>query len=109
MALSDEQTRIAGKLGERLAAGDFTAIEDIRAVITPIIREGDEEFGRDVIMQILFGMMEPSVFEAMSSRLFAWAQAQVEDPASALRDRTELAYIKKKMEPKKTREGSPCT
>jgi hypothetical protein len=69
MGLSSDQMRIAGELGERLAAGDETSIEDIRAVMRPIIRAADEEFGLDVMMQIMFGMMAPSVYEAMGQRV----------------------------------------
>jgi hypothetical protein len=90
-----------GELGERLAAGDETALEDIQAVLRPIILEGDATFGSDVIIQIMFGMVAPSVFDDMSQRFFGSMQKRYID---RLRDRTELAYIKKKLAPPKTRE-----
>jgi hypothetical protein len=94
--ISQEQTRIARKLGERLAAGDETAIEDIDEVLEAVIREGDERFGADVIVQIMFGMMPPDVFDAMWKRHIARLR-QARDPKANLRHRTELAYIKSKV------------
>jgi hypothetical protein len=99
MGLSSDQMRIASELGERLAAGDETSIEDIRAVMRPIIRAGDEKFGLDVMMQIMFGIVPPSVFEAMGQRRFASMHLRYVDRT---RDRTELANIKKKLAPPTT-------
>jgi hypothetical protein len=52
MTLSKQQVRIAGELGKRLAAADEAAVEDIQAVIAPIIRGAYERFGEEVILQI---------------------------------------------------------
>jgi len=94
--ISQEQVRVARKLGERLAAGDETAIEDIGEVLASLIRAGDEKFGADLIMQLMFGMMPPVVFDAMWRRHTARLK-EGRDPKANLRDRTELAYIKKKL------------
>jgi hypothetical protein len=66
--------------------------------LEPIIREGDEQFGVDVIMQIMFGMMAAPVFGTM------WKRHVTQIGSADLRDRTELAYIKKKLAPPKTQE-----
>jgi hypothetical protein len=70
----------AGELGKRLAAGDEAVVEDIQAVIAPLIRGAYERFGEEVILQIMFGMIAPDVFEALWKRRVARTSAGPRGP-----------------------------
>ena len=94
-----EKSRVARKLGERLAAGDDTAMEDIRSVIVPIIRAGDEFEGGDVIMDIMLGMVSASMFESMYKRHLERLTDIARNPLLAMRDQTEAASIRKILAP----------
>jgi len=63
--ISRNRCGVARKHGERLAAGGETAIEHIGKVVASLIRAGDEKLVRISIVQLMFGMLSPVVFNAM--------------------------------------------
>jgi hypothetical protein len=92
---------VAGKLGERLASGDETALEDIASVVRPIVRERDEGDGVEVIMQIMLGMLPPAVFDAMADRQLTRLRELADSPLHKIgRDQTEAASIRLILRPK---------